>query len=92
MARNARYLLPRPAVLKELSDEKLKSLVEFSAAQSRESTAYAMVGMLCGTVSFLSSLVAYVCLVKGNHEVAAGVVLGTSVLGIIGSMIRSRTN
>jgi len=79
-------------VLKELSDEKVKSLVEFSGGQSRESTMYAAVGMLCGTVSFLACLAAYVYLVKANHEVAAGAVLGTSVLGIIGSMIRARTN
>jgi hypothetical protein len=92
MARNARFLLPRLAVLKELSDEKVKSLVELSAGQSRESTAYAVIGMLCGTVSFLACLAAYVYLVRGNREVAAGVVLGTSVLGIIGAMIRSRTN
>jgi len=51
---------------------------------------YAIVGMLCGTFSFLGCLGSYVYLVLQHHEVAAEVVLGATVLAIIGRMIRGK--
>ena len=46
--------------------------------------------MLCGTFSFLGCLGSYVYLVTHNHDAAAGVILGATVIGIIGRMIRGK--
>ena len=85
-----KYLLPPASELQSLSDEKTKIIVALADADSRRSSSYAIIGMLCGTVSFLCSLASYVYLVNQHHDTAAGVVLGTTVVAIIGRMIRGK--
>ncbi len=85
-----KYLLPSTVELKPLTDEKVKLLVGLADGANRRAHAYAIFGMVCGTVSFLGSLGSYVYLVESHHEAAAGVVLGTGVLAIVSRMIRGR--
>lgn len=90
MAPQDKYLLPPPSELQVLSDEMVRVLVSLADAESRRRNLYANLGMICGTVSFLGSLGAYVYLVGLNHEAAAAVVLGATVLAVISTMIKSR--
>lgn len=90
MAPSERYLLPTSAELEPLSDAKVKALMVLADHESKRSNLYAITGMLCGTLSFLSCLGSFVFLVLRGHERAAGLVLGTTVLAIIGRMIRGR--
>ncbi len=90
MAPPDKSLLPPSAELELLSNEKVKVIVALADSESRRSSTYAIVGMLCGTVSFLGCLGSYVYLVMQHHDVAAEVVLGATVLAIIGRMIRGR--
>jgi hypothetical protein len=46
--------------------------------------------MICGTTSFLACVGAFSYLAINNHPTAAGVILGTGVLAIVGRMIASR--
>ncbi len=85
-----RSLLPTPSELVGLSDDQVKSIVSLAAAEGRHTFAYDLAGLLCGTVSFLSALAIFVYLVMHQHEGPAGVVLGTTVLAIVGRMIRRR--
>jgi hypothetical protein len=58
--------------------------------EGQRDNSYSMFGMVCGTVSFLGCIGAFVYLAMHNHETSAGVVLGTSVLMNVGLMIRGR--
>ena len=90
MVQPDKYLLPTSAELEPLSDEKVRILIHLADKDSQRSTSYAVIGMLCGTGSFLACLASYVLLVVHGHDTAAGVVLGATVLGIIGRMIKGR--
>jgi len=90
MAPPDKWLLPTVAELELLSDEKVKTIVALADSQGGRNHTYALVGMLCGTISFLGCLGSYVYLVVQHHDVAAEVVLGATVLAIIGRMIRGR--
>jgi hypothetical protein len=90
MAPPVRYLLPSSRELEPLSDEKVKAIVTFADNESRRGQQYAILGMICGTLSFFACLASYVYLVSLHHTEAAGVVLGTTVLAIIGRMIRGK--
>jgi len=90
MAPPTKSLLPSGKQLDALSEEKVRVIAALAEGESRRSYSYAIVGMVCGTVSFLGCLASYVYLVNQKHDTAAGVVLGTTVLAIIGRMIRGR--
>ncbi len=90
MAPPDKYLFPPASELQTLSDEKIKVIAALADADSKRLNGYPIVGMLCGTVSFLRCLGSYVYLVSQHHDGAAGVVLGTTVIGIIGRMIRGK--
>jgi hypothetical protein len=90
MAPPDKSLLPPLSELEVLSDEKVRDIIALADSHSRRSNSYAIVGMLCGTASFIGCLSSYVYLVMQHHDAAAGVVLGTTVLAIIGRMIRGR--
>jgi hypothetical protein len=90
MAPPDRPLLPPSEELANLSDRKVEQVVILLAGYNRRSHFYAILGMACGTLSFLGCLGAYVYLVVQGHPTAAGVVLTTTVLAIIGRMIGSR--
>jgi hypothetical protein len=90
MARPIRPLLPPVAELAQLTDDKVRALVSLSDSESRRVHVYAVVGMICGAVSFLSALGAYVYLVMHGHNAEGGVVLGTTVIAAITQMIRGR--
>jgi hypothetical protein len=90
MAPPDKYLLPPASELQSLSTETIKAIAALADADSRRANGYAIVGMFCGTVSFLGCLGSYVYLVMQHHDTAAGVVLGATVLAVIGRMIHGR--
>lgn len=90
MAPPDKYLLPSARELELLSEAKVHELVKLASEESQRELRYATLGMICGTVSFLGCLASYVVLVLENHDRAAAVVLGTTVLAIVGRMIGGR--
>ena len=90
MSRTGRVLLPQSRQLAALSVETAREVLALADAESRRAHRYAALGFLCGTFSLLLCLAAYVYLVVHGHDTAAGVVLGTGILAVIGTMIRAR--
>ena len=86
-----RGLLPRKSDLQALNDEQVKAVVALVDGQGKRSLTYAILGMICGTLSFLASLAAFVFLVLRGHEQVAGLVLGATIVAIVGRMIQGRT-
>ena len=90
MAPPEKYLLPTSRELEPLSDAKVQALIAMAEGESKRSTQYAVFGMACGTISFLSCVGSFVFLVVQGHDRAAEVILGTAVLTIVGRMLRPR--
>jgi len=90
MARRTESLLPQSSELRLLSNEQAAMVMRIVDAENRRAHSYAVVGMICSTVSFLVCLVAFVYLVTLGHSEAAGIVLGATVLATIGRMISAR--
>ncbi len=90
MALPTKYLLPSASELAVLSDATAKNVLTVIDSQDQRANAYAVAGLVCGTVSFLGCLASYVYLVMNNHDKAAGIVLGVSVLTLLTRMIRGR--
>ena len=86
----ARSLLPSPSQLRNLPEATVQRVIELADQESQRSARYAMFGMACGTVSFLGALASCVYLVMQGHDTAAGLVFGSTVVTIVGNMIRSR--
>ena len=82
--------LPSAAQLQKLSEEKLRLLVQLANEDDSRATRYSIIGMICGTLSFLACLGIFFELVILNHEKAAGVVIGATVLAVISKMIQGR--
>jgi hypothetical protein len=70
--------------------ETVRLVVELADKESQRTAVYALFGMTCGTVSFLGALAFCVYLVMRGHDTAAGLVFGTTVVAIVGHMIRGR--
>jgi len=85
-----KYLLPSTSELQLLSDEKVRIRASLANSESEGLHRYAKLGMVCGVVSFLGCLGSYGYLVRLGHDAAAGIVLGTTVLAVVGKMIRGR--
>jgi hypothetical protein len=90
MAPPGKGLLASPNQLKGLPPETVQLLIELVDREGQRDAAYAMVGIVCGTASFLAALVCCVYLVMHGHDTAAGLVLGTSLVAVVGHMIRGR--
>jgi hypothetical protein len=90
MSKPASYLLPSVAELQQLSDSKAIQVIQAVDAENQRAHTYASLGMICGTTSFLACVGAFSYLAINNHPTAAGVILGTGVLAIVGRMIASR--
>jgi hypothetical protein len=90
MAKPGQYLLPPAADLALLSEQASASVIQAVNEENRRAHTYAMLGMICGTVSFLACIASFSYLVINGHPQAAGVILGTGVLAIIGRMIAAR--
>jgi hypothetical protein len=90
MAPPGKGLLASPAQLKGLPLETVRLVIELADRESQRNAAYAMVGMVCGTISFLGALSCCVYLVLHGHDTAAGLVFGTTAAAVVGHMIRGR--
>ena len=83
-------LLPAPSQLARLSDEQTRIVVgAFDQANKREHS-YASLSMICGTASFLGVIGTFALLILHGHPEAAGTVVGTGVLTVVGKIIGSR--
>jgi len=83
-------LLPSPADLSALHDAVAVRVVDAAVANLNNNHRYAMTGMICGTISFLGCVAAYVYLVADGHPKAATLALGAAVLSVIGRMLAAR--
>jgi hypothetical protein len=83
-------LLPPAGELARLTDDQARSVIlAVDRANGREHS-YALTAMICGTLSLLAAIAGFVFLVTHGHTPAAGVLLGTAVLTVIGQIIGSR--
>jgi hypothetical protein len=85
-----RSLVPKISELSALPPEVAISVIKLANDSDERATKYAIVGMVCGTLSFLGCVADYAYLVMQSHPKAAAVALGTGVLAIIRTMIKSR--
>lgn len=85
-------LLPSPSQLARLTNEQTKSVVEAINQANEREHKYAVLAMQSGLISFVLVIFCFTLLVLRGHEVAAGVVLGSGVLSVIGKMVGSRTS
>jgi hypothetical protein len=83
-------LLPSTSDLQRLSSQKIELILEAIDREGERKLRYARLGMICGTVCLLGSLTASSYLAVIGHEKMAFVILGTSVLSVIGKMILQR--
>jgi hypothetical protein len=90
MPKTGTYLLPPVAELQLLPPVLAESVIQAVEAENRRAHRYASLGMICGTASFLACIAAFCYLVIESHPAAAGVILGTGVLAIVGRMIAAR--
>ena len=90
MPATSKALLPSAADLSTLSDSTAMRVILAVDLQNARAFSYARSGMICGTVSFMACIASFTFLVMHGHATAAGVVLGTTVLGIVGKMIAAR--
>jgi putative Mn2+ efflux pump MntP len=73
-----------------LSDAKAVALTELANERHKREARYAVLGMMCGTLSLLACIGAFVYLAMNGHKTEAYVVLGAAVLAMIGRIIQSR--
>jgi hypothetical protein len=90
MAKTPVALVPQASDLAKLTEAQTSELMNLVAHVNTLEHRYAVIGMLCGTMSLICSLAAFVYLVKAEHPTSAGVVLGAAVLGILRQMITGR--
>jgi hypothetical protein len=92
MAREPIFLLPPPEDLAKLTDSTAAKSLEVIDNANRLGHSYASLAMACGTFGLIACIVAFTYLVVNGHPTAAGLVLGTSVLTILGQIVNSRLN
>jgi len=91
LAPPVRALVPRSVNLERLSDEQTRAVLQSIDKENTNQHHYAMTGMVCGTVCFLSCVGASVYLfASGHNAVVGGVFLGAAVLSVVERMIRGR--
>ncbi len=73
-----------------LSDAQASALANIALDRHKRSANYAVLGMMCGTLCFLSCIGAYAYLAMHGHSTEAYWALGTAVLSIISQLIRAR--
>jgi hypothetical protein len=73
-----------------LTDDQPTALTKLADNHKRQA-AYATLGLVCGGLSFLACIGAFVYLTVQGHRVKAYVVLGTAVLALIGKNLRLAT-
>ncbi len=90
MARNIVPLLPHADELRSLPLPTVELIIKAVDTENQRGHVYALLGMICGTISFLACIAVFSYLVVHGHPSAAGVILGTGVIAIVGRMIASR--
>ncbi len=72
-------------------DPQLPALVTQAGITERtQAYRYALSALICGFVSFVVLVCAFVYLVMQGHATSAGVLLGTGVLGLVTGFVRAR--
>ncbi len=83
-------LLPPTSQIAKLTEAQTTVVINALDKVNARDHSYAVAGLICGTVSFMAALNIFAYLIVRGHATAASSVLGTSVLAIIGYMIRAR--
>jgi hypothetical protein len=73
-----------------VSDAKAVALTQLANDRHKREERYANLATVCGTISFLACIGAFIYLSIEGHRLEAMVVLGTAVLSIISQLIRAR--
>lgn len=79
-----------PRELAQLHPETVKHLVTLADRSEARQARYAHLGMVCGSCLFAFCVGVFVALIMRGHDVAAGVLLGTAVLGFLSQFLRAR--
>ncbi len=83
-------LLPPPSELASVSERVAIEILLVANLANQRAHRYATLGMICGTLSLLGALLAFTFLVVNGHPASAGVVLGSTVIAVVGKMVGSR--
>jgi len=76
--------------LGSLTPQKIQMVMDLIDREGEREFRYAWLSMLSGTVCLLASLAIFTYLVMRGHETAAGVVFGTTIVGLIGKIVLAR--
>jgi hypothetical protein len=74
--------------LAQLSPDQLDRI--FAERQDARAHSYRRYGMTCGLLCFLTCIGSFTYLVMQGHDAPAYTILGATVVGIIGQMIRAK--
>lgn len=74
----------------QLSDSKSVQLLKTATEIQKGKTAHATLGLICGTICYLTSVAACIFLALHGYLKLAGLVLGTPVLTVIKRMLDNR--
>lgn len=85
-----RALLPSASDLAKLPVGTAEAVLVVVDLNNRRNHSYAVLGMACSTVCLLGALGSFTYLASTGHPASAGVVLGSTVLTVIGKMIGAR--
>jgi hypothetical protein len=88
MARSA--LLPKPKEFEKLTDAQTQIVMSTIRDANNNDLAYAQLTAVCGFLSLMGCIGTFAYLIETGHPQAAGTVVATGVLGIVGQFIKSR--
>ena len=83
-------LLPSTQQLAGLSEEKTKLILDVVNKVNERETWHGTIRMVIAGCCFSMCVASFTYLVMKGHEKAAAVVLGVTVLGVVGQMINAR--
>ncbi|MBB5061278.1 hypothetical protein HDF16_006014 [Granulicella aggregans] len=83
-------LVPALEDLVVLSPQKIRLILETVNSDKDPNLRYATMSLLAGSAVLVVAILAFTFLVHSDHPTAAGVLLGTSVLGVITKIILAR--
>ena len=84
-------LLPKVSDLTVLSDDGIRAVLDTVSRVNERETRHATIRMGIAGFCFAVCVASFTYLVMGGHDKAAGLVLGTTVMGVVIQMINART-
>ena len=81
---------PKAVDLALLSDASVKVVMDTAAQINAQEARYGIYTMCLAAACFMVCIASFTFLVMNDHATAAGIILGTTVMGVVGQMINAR--